>query len=84
MHLVHEVLSVNGVVIFAPEHVLHQGVHVIMHFVHGGNGVNDDVGLIPDLVLDQEVHVLMHLGEGGIRVHSVVIGNDNTNQSLYY
>ena len=55
-----------------------------MHFVHGGNGVNNDVGLIPDLVLDQKVHVLMHLGEGGIRVHSVVIGNGNTNQSLYY
>ena len=47
-------------------------------------GVNDAVELIPDLVLDQGVHVLMHLGEGGIRVHSVVIGNDNTNQSLYY
>ena len=54
-------------------------------FVDGGVGVNDAVvELIPDLVLDQGVHVLMHLGEGGISVHSVVIGNDNTNQSHYY
>ena len=48
------------------------------------NSSHDAVELIPDLVLDQGVHVLMHLGEGGISVHSVVIGNDNTNQSLYY
>ena len=68
----------------AVEHIIDQVDHGTILLVDGGVGVNDAVELIPDLVLDQEVHVLMHLGEGGIRVHSVVIGNDNTNQSLYY
>ena len=34
MNLVHEVLSVNGDVTIIPDHVLVQGVHVLMHLVH--------------------------------------------------
>ena len=65
MHLVHEVISVNGDVTVAPDHVLDQGVHALMHLVREVLSVNGVVIFAPDHVLDQGVHALMHFVHGG-------------------
>ena len=51
MHLVNEVISVNGDVTLAHDHVLHERVHALMHLVHEVLSVNGDVTFAPDLVL---------------------------------
>ena len=54
MNLVHEFLSVIGVVTFALDHVLDQGVHDLMHLVHGGHSVDDDVASPQIMYLTRE------------------------------
>ena len=56
-------------VTFIPDHVLDEGVHVIMQLVHGGHSVNDDVTLAADLVLDLGVHEIMDLVQEGLSVN---------------
>ena len=62
---VHEVLSVNGDVTFAPDHVLDQEVHDPIHLVHEILRVKGDVNFASDHVLDHEAHVIMHLVHRG-------------------